>query len=308
MEIKRMIGAAARCLKRYEMPARTPTEGAPTMDVRRMTKEDASRFATKEATEIARERGISFETAYRNLLDANMPLKEAVAGIGTVSEHDRLVRKYQQTGETEEEARRLAGTDPRAAYRHVDQVAAMKIKQARAQGRTITLSEARQAAIADDPKLAERAGLLAPRGTVPTEGSEQMAAFYHGETVPEAVMKRYAAGGGVDETTHAAMRELSVEALVRRLAASVLHRGQAWPDHAERAFADAWYATNFPPPLPTPGAGPATIPGSRPGSSDKLDAYNQRRQATVESVMDQTRRLLADPAQRHTLSPMPLGN
>ena len=124
----------------------------------------------------------------------------------------------------------------------------------------------------------------------------------------EIVVKTHAAGGGVDETTHAALRELTVDALVRRLAASVLHRGFTRPDHAERAFADSWYVINFPPPLPTPGVGPATIPGSRPGSSDTLDAYNRQREAAVESVMDQVRRLLADPAQRHTLSPMPLGN
>lgn len=216
------------------------------------------------------------------------------------------------------------------AYRHQDQLAAMYLQQ----GRAKTLAEAWTLANQAAPAIAAQAQALtvqqAPDGrwcvmkdsepvqcfrtkeeadayqtslrgpdTETEEGARHMSLFFRDA--------RYAAGSGPAETSHAAMRAMSREVLVRRLAASAMHGGRADVNETERAFADAWFGENFPPPSPRSGAGPATIPGSPPGSSDLLTGYNVMREATVEAILQQTRRLLSDPAERQKIRPGGLG-
>lgn len=294
MQIKRMVGAKARCVKRYDVPQFnvTPGEGAPRM----RSRADIQDAVIGRAEQFAHQRNYTGPAKFETI-----DYKKALAELSP--EERELERGFVPVGAGE-------GNQAAAASRHFAERIRHYEQRGHAKAIAVTLAEGEERA----------SGLHKTRANLPTgspwaaQGQQEQQDEIHrfskltGQRRGEIMVKTHAAGGGPDQTTAEAMRELSVDALVRRLAASVLHRGFARPDHAERAFADLWYAINFPPPLPTPGAGPATIPGSRPGSGDKLDDYNQRRQATVESVMDQTRRLLADPAQRHTLSPMPLGN
>jgi hypothetical protein len=290
----------AKFWKRYDVPKFDVTpEGAKTMDVRLMTKADATAYATKEATEIARERQIPFKTAYHTLLDANPPLKEAVAGMGpALNTSEKLIKKYQAAGATEEEARQAAGLSPISARAFINDIAAMNIRQARQAGRTLTYAQAMQAAMDKAPELAERAGLRTPRGTVPNEGSEQMVNFYSGQTVPEAVLKRcYAAGSGADETTHADKLKTTVDLVAKRIAADVMLAGESHPGQRHRDWASAWFAIMSPPPAPISGGGNTAV----------LSAYNKERQDTIEDILQAARDLLRDPAARATISPTPLG-
>lgn len=142
----------------------------------------------------------------------------------------------------------------------------------------------------EPPNLRARRAGFEPRSGL-SEGQAAMCTFFRADSPPA---EAYAAGSGAAETTEGSARTVGRDVLVRQVAASVLHRGNSAPDQYERSFADDWYGVRVPPPPPVSGG-------------QDLGPYNRQRAAFVESVLADARQLLADPAERATLAPRPLG-
>ncbi len=168
----------------------------------------------------------------------------------------------------------------RRAAVHQDQLAALLIKQRKA----ATYSEAVRMVNAMAPAIAAKAG--AHPDLMP--GAEPEGAVPYAK-VTGAVRKTYA-GPGPAATTHEEAATTSRETLIRQIAADALARGEWRPGPAARAAADFWFGVTS----------PAPPPGSPPGM---VEAYNKLREATINLIVEEVRRLLADPAQRAALAP-----
>jgi hypothetical protein len=131
-----------------------------------------------------------------------------------------------------------------------------------------TRREATLLAVRESPEIAKLAGV-------------------HPDLLLEA--KNYA-GPAPQVPLHGEAKTLPQDVLVRQIAASALKQGVWRPGPDARERADFWFGQNFP--APPAGSGKAV-----------LDSYNGLREKTVDQIIEDARRLMADPAERKKLHP-----
>lgn len=279
MEIKRMVGGVAKHTKVYELPRLTPNEETPSM----RTREEVQQKVCARAEELAvadQHRGPGhfaeqhYHLALREISPADKDIERGLAptdGDGNqaaaASRHlAEEITRHEHHGYSRDEAIKKATDEERASGLHQTRAALPK----------------------DSP------------WAVAGEKEQQDAARHFsrmtGQRRGEIVAKAYA-GPGPLSTTHEEKLRTSRPVLVNQVAASCLDRNIPQPDGHERAWIDAWFGVNVPPPAPIAGT----------DSRAALSGYNKARAEFISEVMEAARVVLRDPQARAALRPTRLG-